>query len=108
VRFLLDQQLPRRLAAWITTQGHEAVTIRELGMERAEDRGIWREAAARQAVIITKDEDFSVILRASPGPQVIWVRLGNCSNNRLLARIGELWPSLIAELEAGADILEIR
>lgn len=106
--FLIDQQLPRKLAAWIRTQGHDAFHIRELGMEHAEDRDIWREAASRGAVIVSKDEDFSVIVQSRPGPQVVWVRLGNCGNDVLLARIAAAWPSLLLELAAGATLVELR
>lgn len=106
--FLIDQQLPRRLAAWIRTQGHDAFHIRELGMEHARDRDIWREAATRGAVIVSKDEDFSVIVRAETGPQVIWLRVGNCSNDELLARMARDWSQILAELAAGATLVEVR
>lgn len=69
--FLIDQQLPRKLAAWIRTHGYAAFHLRELGMEHAEDRDIWREAASRGAVIVSKDEDFRVIVQSRPGPQVV-------------------------------------
>ncbi len=49
MKFLVDQQLPRLLAAWIRAQGYEARHIREIGMEHAEDRAIWREAISRGA-----------------------------------------------------------
>ncbi|MBL8549702.1 MAG: DUF5615 family PIN-like protein [Hyphomonadaceae bacterium] len=106
--FLIDQQLPRRLAVWIRGQGHEAHHIRDLGMEHADDRAIWTEAHARGAVIVTKDEDFSGILGDARAPKVIWLRCGNCSNDYLIARFGELWASLVAELEAGAVLIEMR
>jgi predicted nuclease of predicted toxin-antitoxin system len=60
------------------------------------------------AVIISKDEDFSIILRADAGPQVVWVRLGNCGNDVLLARMAATWDALLAELEGGAKLIEIR
>lgn len=108
MKFLVDQQLPKKLAAWIRAQDCDAVHIKEIGMLHAEDRDIWREAAARGAIIVTKDEDFSVIVRTRPGPQVVWVRVGNCGNDALLIRMAAVWPSVILELQAGARLIEIR
>ena len=51
MRFLVDQQLPKKLAAWIRTQGHDAVHIKEIGLLHAEDADIWREAEARGAIV---------------------------------------------------------
>jgi predicted nuclease of predicted toxin-antitoxin system len=108
VRFLIDQQLPRRLARWIESQGHEAAHVRELGMENASDADIWRTAIARRAAIVTKDEDFSIVARVAEGPQVVWIRLGNCGNDHLIARVAQAWPLLIAELSQGAAMIEVR
>lgn len=109
MKFLIDQQLPRSLARWIVQRGHEATHIRDLAMEHAEDRAIWREAATRGAVIVTKDEDFSVIVRrGATGPAVIWVRLGNCGNERLMQRFEDEWDALLAELQGGALLIELR
>jgi len=77
-------------------------------MLHAEDPDIWREAHARGASIVTKDEDFSVIVRSRAGPQVIWVRVGNCGNDFLVARMADVWQDLLTELEAGASLVEVR
>jgi predicted nuclease of predicted toxin-antitoxin system len=106
--FLIDQQLPRRLATWIRTQGYEALHIRDLGMEHADDRAIWRAALERDAVIVSKDEDFSVIVRAEGGPRVVWIRVGNCGNDELLGRLAANWDALLAELQGGAALIEVR
>lgn len=60
------------------------------------------------AIIVTKDEDFSRIPPAPEGPQVVWVRTGNCSNTALLARFETLWDQLLAELSGGAMLIELR
>lgn len=108
MKFLVDQQLPKKLAGWIRERGCEAHHLKEIGMLHAEDADIWRAAEARGAVIISKDEDFSVIVRIQPGPQVVWLRVGNCSNDALLARMADVWPTLILELEAGVRRVEVR
>jgi len=77
-------------------------------MLHAEDPDIWRGAEARGAIIVTKDEDFSVIVGARAGPQVIWVRVGNCGNDFLITRMADVWPVLLAELKAGIPLVEVR
>lgn len=108
MKFIVDQQLPRKLAAWIRAKGCEATHVRELGLEHAEDRTIWQSADATGAIIVSKDEDFSVIVGRSGGPQVVWVRLGNCGNDDLLAHMQNNWASLLAELTAGVQLIELR
>lgn len=108
MKFLIDQQLPRRLADFVRARGHEAVHVLEMSLEGAEDRAIWSAACDLGAAIISKDEDFSLIAPVAGRPQVVWVRLGNCSNAYLLSRFDAAWPQIIRELEAGAALLELR
>jgi len=58
VNFLIDAQLPPVLARWITSQGHDAVHVFDLGLQAADDPLIWERARSQDAVIISKDEDF--------------------------------------------------
>ena len=62
-----------------------------------------------QSVIITKDEDF-VLLRAvdAAGPSVVWIRMGNALRRTLLDKLSVAWPAVIAQLEAGEPVVEIR
>lgn len=108
MKFLIDQQLPRALAALLNRAGHEAIHVRDLELEFAADRDIWNAAARIGAAIISKDEDFSGAARRASGPQVVWVRLGNCSNERLLTRFKEALPDIVIELSSGAPLVELR
>ena len=108
MKFLIDQQLPRRLARWLLSKGHEAVHVLDARLERASDLDIWRHAESHGFVILTKDDDFSAVASTGVKAQVVWLRFGNCSNDDLIARVEKAWPSLIAELEAGARLVELR
>lgn len=66
MRFLVDAQLPPRLAARLTELGHEATHVFEIGLVTATDGTIWDQAIIRKAALITKDRDF-VILRVANG-----------------------------------------
>jgi predicted nuclease of predicted toxin-antitoxin system len=109
LKFLIDNQLPESLAAYLCTQGHDAQHVSSVGLATATDREICKYAGERTLVIVTKDEDFSrqVIL---PGTtiQVVWVRLGNCRKSILLAAFKSLLPSIIAAIESGDRLIEIR
>ena len=85
MNFLVDAQLPPRLADWLRTQGHAAVAARDIGMQAATDNAIWRHAMQENAIIVTKDEDFAAMAgRRIAGPQILWVRTGNILTPHLL------------------------
>ena len=73
------------IATWISSNyAVSAVTVRDLGLRDAEDKEIFDAARQAQAVVMTKDSDFVLLLdRHGPPPQVIWVTCGNTSNARL-------------------------
>ena len=79
MRFLVDAQLPPALARWLTGAGHDAQHVADLGLQASPDRVVWDHATAIGAVIVTKDEDFALRrTRVLVGPQVLWLRIGNC------------------------------
>jgi predicted nuclease of predicted toxin-antitoxin system len=52
VSFLIDQQLPPALALWLIDSGHAADHVAWLGLERAIDDAIWREAMRLGAALV--------------------------------------------------------
>jgi len=109
MRFLIDTNLPPAFAAWLVSEGHDACHTKDIGLGPAKDRAIWRYAKDNDYCIVTKDEDF-VLLRAvdQQGPSVVWVRIGNAVKRVLLQRVAGAWPQVIAQLEAGADVVELH
>jgi predicted nuclease of predicted toxin-antitoxin system len=107
VKFLVDQQLPRALAGWLRARGCEGVHVKDLGLQHADDAVIWAEAIRLGASIITKDEDFSLIVRAGEGASVVWLRFGNCSNARLFALLDASWLGIVAALAEGEKLVEV-
>jgi predicted nuclease of predicted toxin-antitoxin system len=109
VRFLIDEQLPPALARWIAGQGHEAQHVNEAGLAGAKDRAIWDYATRQAAIIVTKDEDFvQLSQRSGEGQQLVWITSGNTRRQRLLERMEAVFPQLVAALEAGERIVELR
>jgi predicted nuclease of predicted toxin-antitoxin system len=108
LKFLIDAQLPPALAGWMRAKGHDAAALREIGLRDAADAAIWHHAFASNAIVVTKDEDFFLLATARPGSQVLWVRTGNLVNRLLLARFEQAWPEILAHLEAGIVVVELR
>jgi predicted nuclease of predicted toxin-antitoxin system len=109
MRFVVDAQLPPALARWLVTQGQAAEHVTEVGLLAAEDRPIWDYALRNSAVIISKDEDFPTrAMQNKAAPCIVWVRLGNCSNQALLQWFAPLLPKLLKLLDEGHRIIELR
>ena len=78
-------------------------------MKDASDVSIWRHAIARQMVMVSKDEDF-YFLALSPGStgRLLWVRIGNCRKQTLVEKFRTQLGTIVAALESGSRIVEIR
>lgn len=80
----------------------------DLQLRDAKDAEIFNAARQNNAVVMTKDSDFLLLLeRLGPPPQVIWVTCGNTSNTRLKEILTALFPKAIELLEAGEGLVEI-
>jgi predicted nuclease of predicted toxin-antitoxin system len=109
LRFIVDAQLPPALAEFLTSKGHDAVALREIGLRDADDLDIWERARLDAAIIVTKDEDFAQMVAANDeGPRVLWVRTGNLLKRVLLARFENAWSELEQHLRSGARLVELR
>jgi predicted nuclease of predicted toxin-antitoxin system len=103
---LIDQCLPRRLAADLRELGWSVQHVGELGMQRHLDEQILAYATDHGMVIVTQDGDFARLL-ALPrraGPSVIHFRIPRATRARLVALLGSLVPQLEAELRAGCIV----
>ena len=108
-RFLIDAQLPPGLAVHLRECGHIVEHVNRVRLGGANDIAIWNYAKRHRAVLITKDEDFLALSGREPlGPQVVWVRIGNISNDALWRRIGPVLDEVIASLRAGERIVEVK
>jgi len=109
VRFLVDTQLPAAVTKFLEAEGHQAEHVLDLGLAQSKDDILWEYAERHQAVIVTKDEDFADrIIRGRPGPSVVWLRLGNCTNVTLISWLASLWPQIFSRLNQGERLVEVR
>lgn len=97
MKFLVDAQLPAKLAQRLSAAGHDCLHSMELpDGNRSTDRGIADRADREGRVVVTKDRDFrdSHLLAGSPR-QLLAVTTGNIHNDDLLAlveaNLGSSW-----------------
>jgi len=86
VKFVVDAQLPVKLAVALTAAGHDAVhTLNLPDKNRSSDLYITRLADSEGRVVISKDGDFvtSHIVHGSP-LRLLQISTGNMSNSILL------------------------
>jgi predicted nuclease of predicted toxin-antitoxin system len=109
VRFLVDANLPRRLAVWLQARGHQCEHVLDLGLACSADGDIWNRCRATGAVLVSKDEDFAIWVRAKrEGPSVVWLRTGNGTTQALIACLGPIIHTVEDRLAAGDRLIEIR
>lgn len=109
MRLLVDAQLPPALARWFGEQGLSATPVRELGLRDSDDGTIWNFATAGNWTVVTKDEDFVArCIGSSAPPNVIWLRVGNCTNRALFAWLTPLLPAIKERLSHGEKLIEVR
>lgn len=109
MRFLVDAQLPPALAYWLGERGCAAKPVRELRLRESDDGSIWNFATAGGWTVLTKDEDFVARCVGNPdAPAVVWLRIGNCTNNVLFAWLDPLLSDIRNRLDQGEKLIEVR
>jgi len=110
VRIWVDEQLSPVVAAWIVDQfAIAAISVRDLELESATDSEIYFAARRDDAIVMTKDQDFVRLLsQHGPPPRVLWIRLGNTSNDRLQVALQLHLDNALTSFAAGEALVEIR
>lgn len=109
MKFLVDAQLPARLAWFLSNVGHDSLHTSELPEgNRTADVRIAELADEESRVVLTKDRDFrdGYLLRGSP-TRLLIVATGNITNSALLSLFEVNLDAIITALE-GADFVELR
>ena len=76
MKFLIDNNLSPLLADALKAAGHDAVHLRDLGMQAATDHIVLEHARANERILVSADTDFGGLLARSGAstPSVILIR----------------------------------
>ena len=108
MHFLVDNQLSPRLAELLRANGHEAVHVREYGMQAATDAAIFERSIHENRALISADTDFSQLLalRQAAKPSLIALRWPTlCRPDKQVAVILANLPNASADLARGCGVV---
>ncbi|MBC7866906.1 MAG: DUF5615 family PIN-like protein [Gloeobacteraceae cyanobacterium ES-bin-316] len=111
IELWLDMQLSPALAKWIqVTIGISALSSYDLFLNNEKDEIIFLSAKSKANVILlSKDHDFVDLLdRLQPPPKLIWLTMGNCSNDQMKKILEKtLMPAIQELVTTPTEIIEI-
>ncbi len=83
--------------------------MRDMGFQRTDDRSVFIAArSAGDVVIFTKDSDLvDLVLTLDKPPQIVWLTMGNTSNDELQRVLTNRWTELVRLLQIGERLVEI-
>jgi len=101
MKFLVDAQLPHRLAELLWVTGHEVIHTLDLPMgNRTPDSAINELSLAEKLVVITKDTDFVLSFRVKREPyKLLLVSTGNIRNAELESLFSRNLDDILAALD---------
>jgi predicted nuclease of predicted toxin-antitoxin system len=107
MRFLADMGVSQSVVHWLRSNGHDAIHLREQGLQRLPNGEIFQKAASEDRVVLTFDLDFGEILAGSGGKKVsvILFRLQNARSGNVVGHLQKVLQQYSVALEAGAIIV---
>ena len=77
MKFLADQDVFHITIEWLRKKGHDVVTAKKLGMDRAADEELLLKAKEMDRLFLTRDKDFGalVFLKSEASPGVVLLRV---------------------------------
>jgi predicted nuclease of predicted toxin-antitoxin system len=78
MKLLFDQNLSFKLCTLLSDLFPGSQPVRELGLDRSDDRIVWQRAKDNGFMLVSQDSDFAdMAAHYGHPPKVIWLRCGN-------------------------------
>lgn len=107
MRFLADMGVSQPVVEWLRAEGHDAIHLRDEGLQRLPNGEIFQKAAQERRVVLTFDLDFGEILAGSGETvvSVILFRLQNTRSAHVIDRLRVVLEQSADALAAGAIVV---
>jgi predicted nuclease of predicted toxin-antitoxin system len=107
MRFLADMGVSMRVIEWLCSSGHDAIHLRDEGLQRLSNGEIFQKAIREERIVLTFDLDFGEIVAASGGRSVsvVLFRLRNTRAEFVIQRLKIMLEQSTKELAQGAAVL---
>lgn len=101
LRFLIDESGDARVAAWLRSLGHDAVTVAQHHRPGLDDAEVLAIARAEGRVLITDDRDFGelVFRQGHLHAGIIYLRLGTTVPDVRIDRLNYVLTHHVEELD---------
>jgi predicted nuclease of predicted toxin-antitoxin system len=108
MRFLIDNNLSPVLADELKTAGHDAVHVRDYGLQAATDQVVLAQARSESRVLISADTDFGTLLarERADRPSIMLIR--RLSGRRAIEQAAIILANLDVvseDLDSGAVVV---
>jgi predicted nuclease of predicted toxin-antitoxin system len=108
VKFLIDENLARRLASELVVAGHDAVHVSDLGLRSSPDQEILKVAFNQKRILISRDTDFGLLIErdSAGGPSLILIRrMGDYRVKAIVSRVLVLLSDHLEVLTSGGIVV---
>jgi predicted nuclease of predicted toxin-antitoxin system len=96
-----------KAVAWLRAGGHDAVHLREEGLQRLPDDAVFAKARVEGRIVLTFDLDFGEIVALNSGSvvSVVVFRVQDTRTERVIDRLADVLEQSTAALQHGAIVV---